>query len=366
MATKKRQVAAVDAGNGGVNAVLGTTKGRHKQHYEPSVRAAASGDSLGLGDLELQFTYVDWRGHRYVTGDDVTRVTRRAIEHHIGAQRYGNEFQQFLVANALARLGVKSGAVDLNLFAPPGLYNDVQPTLVDRFQSAPVEIKLKDDKTLRQWEYSSVTVWPEGVGAAACFILDAEGKSDRDNAGALDGEVIVLDAGAYTLDAIKITNGSFNLETLATATWTNGGLDSHLRQPLLKLIKSQSKDFALMTVDDVDRVIRRGVLTEDYTLKAGRSEIDLAPVVAKYRERYAEWIANNIVDDVFSGLSGINAVILVGGGAALIEDFMTKWYSEKVMQRKDYAATKKLHPVDMNAVGGLRLALMQSRAKKSG
>jgi len=364
MARKKQHTVSIDAGNGGVNAVIATTKGRHKQHYEPSVRAAATGDSLDLGDLELQYQYVDWNGHRYVTGDDVTRVTRRAIEHHIGAQRYGNEFQQFLVANALARLGVKNGAVDLNLFAPPGLFNDVKPVLVERFMEGKVNIALKGDKKPRTWEYSSVNVWPEGVGAAACFILDAEGKPDRENAAALKGEVVVLDAGAYTLDALKITNGSFNLETLASATWTNGGLDAHLRQPLLKLIKQQGDDFNLMTVDDVDQVIRRGVLTDDYTLTAGRSEIDLAPVVEKFRERYAEWIANNIVDDVFSGLSGINAVILVGGGASLIEDHMTSWYGDKIMQRKDYAATRKLHPVDMNAVGGLRLALMQKTAKK--
>src|SRR5262245_59329792 len=63
---------SVDAGNGGTNAVLARPNGSHKTFYEPSVRAAASGDSLGLGkEWEMDYDYVDWNGHRYVTGDDV-------------------------------------------------------------------------------------------------------------------------------------------------------------------------------------------------------------------------------------------------------------------------------------------------------
>src|ERR1051325_2077956 len=106
-------IASVDAGNGGTNAVLAQSKG-YKSFYGPSVRAAASGDSLGLGKgWELEYDYVDWDGHRYVTGDDVIRVTRRALERHMGINRYGNEFHQFLVALALAKLGIKDGEVDL-------------------------------------------------------------------------------------------------------------------------------------------------------------------------------------------------------------------------------------------------------------
>ncbi|PJF39309.1 MAG: hypothetical protein CUN54_08985, partial [Phototrophicales bacterium] len=68
---------------------------------------------------------------------------------------------------------------------------------------------------------------------------------------------------------------------------------------------------------------------------------------------------NNIIDGVFGGLRGIKSVILVGGGAVQIEDHLREWYGDKVLNRKKVAATKRLHPVDMNAVGGLRLALMR-------
>ena len=170
--------ASVDAGNGGTNAVLAKGRSRPKRYYEPSVRAVATGDTLGLGKvLELQYDYVDWYGHRYVTGDDVIRVTRRNLEHHLGTNRYGNEFHQFRVAVALAKLGVSEGTVDLTVFAPPGVYNEISPMMQQRFleEGGLVNIRLKGDKQTRAWRYERVTVWPEGIGAAACYILDDKG-----------------------------------------------------------------------------------------------------------------------------------------------------------------------------------------------
>lgn len=358
-------IVSVDAGNAGVNAVLAKPGGGYKSFYEPSVRAAATGDSLGLGkDLELQYDYVDWYGHRYVTGDDVLRITRRNLERHMGGSRYGNEFHQFLVAVALAKLGIKDGAVDLTLFAPPGFYLDAKQTMQERFceDNGEVEIKLKGDKKPRKWRYSNVTVWPEGIGAAACFVVDDSG--DFIPSDVLSGETVILDMGAHTLDALKLLDGNFNPEALEHATWDNGGIHVHLREPILRVLKQKSEDFANVTVDDVDRVMRLGLVSDDYTLKVAGYEVDLKPLVDKYRERYAGWIANNICDGVFGGFKGIKSVILVGGGATLIEDYMREWYGSKILDRKKHASTKKIHPVDMNAVGGLRFATMRLKKGK--
>ncbi|NIV28736.1 MAG: hypothetical protein GWN58_04220, partial [Anaerolineae bacterium] len=84
-------------------------------------------------DLELQYDYVDWGGHRYVVGDDVVRITRRNLERHQGAFRYGDEFHQFLVAVAVGQLGVRKGAVDLTMFAPPGMYVHARDLIQKRF-----------------------------------------------------------------------------------------------------------------------------------------------------------------------------------------------------------------------------------------
>lgn len=358
-------IASVDAGNAGTNAVI-AKNGGYKSYYEPSVRAVATGDTLGLGkDLELQYEYVDWYGHRYVTGDDVLRVTRRNLERHMGINRYGNEFHQFLVAVSLAKLGVTKGTVDLTLFAPPGMYTQVRQQMIDCFseQKGEVEIKLKSDKKPRIWNYETVTVWPEGIGAAACFVIDEHGEVFPTDL--LSGDTIILDIGAYTLDALKLVDGNFNPEALEHATWENAGLNVHIREPILRVVKKKSDDFANVTVDDIDRVIRNGLVSGDYTLKVAGLETNLKPLLDKHCERYAGWIANNICDGVFSGFRGIKSVILVGGGTPLVESWMREWYGDKLLDPKKHPTTKKIHPVDMNAVGGLRFALMRLKKAKS-
>ena len=350
-------IVSVDAGNGGTNAVLDKGKGKYKSLYFPSVRAAATGDSLGLGkELELQYDTVDWYQHRYVVGDDVLRVTRRHLERHSGPNRYANELHQFLIATAIAQLGVKSGEVDLTLFAPPGLYVKMQPEMIKRLNDAgEVRIQLKGDRKPRTWTYSHITIWPEGVGAVGCFVLDDNGGMAQSDV--LDGETIVLDLGAYTLDALKLTNGNFNPEALEHATFENGGVATHVLDPILRVVKGQGDDFSLLVADDIDRVLRLGLVSEDYTLKVASYEIDLAPLIEKQRQRYAEWIANNIIDGAFSGLRGIRNLILVGGGSLLVEDYLQDWYGDKLLNRKKNPTTRKIHPTDFNAVGGLRFAL---------
>jgi hypothetical protein len=355
-------IISVDAGNGGTNAVM-AKKGGYTSVYFPSVRAAATGETLNLGaNFEMQYEYVDWNGHRYIVGDDVIRVSRRALERHMGMNRYANEMQQFLIAVAIAKLGVSKGTVDLTVFAPPGVYNQLKPDIIKRLMEdkGEVEIKFSGDKKERQWTYENITVLPEGVGAAVCFALDDKGETTKGDV--LSGEVVVLDSGAYTLDALRLIDGNVNPEALQHATWENGGINAHIREPLLNLLKKKSDDFANITVDDIDAVIRAGLEKGDYNLRAGGMVADLKPQIDKYRERFAEWIANNIGDGVFNGFTGIKSVILVGGGATLIGDHMKKWYGDKILDPKKHASTAKIHPVDFNAVGGLRFA--QMRLKK--
>jgi len=279
----------------------------------------------------------------------------------MGSNRYGDEFHQFLVANACARIGVKEGAVNLTLFAPPGMFVEARKTMTERFleNGGNVEITLKADKKPRLFHYEAVNVWPEGIGAAACFIVDEHGALQKNDV--LNGETVILDTGAHTLDALKMVDGKFNPEELEHATWDTGGLHLHIREPILRTLKNKSDDFANLTVDDVDRIIRNGLVSGDYTLRAAGLEVNIEPLLAKYAERYAEWIANNVCDGVFGSFKGIKSVILVGGGTPLIAHHMQKWYGNKLLDPKKYDITRKIHPVDFNAIGGLRLALMRKQ-----
>ena len=109
-------LASVDAGNGGTNAVLVKGKSKPRCYYDRQSAQWPPAIVLVWARIPgIQYDYVDWYGHRYVTGDDVIHVTRRNLEHHLGTNRYGNEFHQFLVATALAKLGVTEGTVDLTV-----------------------------------------------------------------------------------------------------------------------------------------------------------------------------------------------------------------------------------------------------------
>ena len=359
-------VISCDPGNGGTNAVLARNSGRHKSVYFPSVRAAATGDSLGLGkDMELDYQYVDWYGHRYVVGDDVLRVTKRHLERHTGINRYGNELYQFLVAVAIGELGVKDGSVDLTLFAPPGMYLSAKADILDRFndKGLDVEIQFKKDRKPRNWHYDNITVWPEGIGAAACFVLDDEGQLVESDV--LAGEVLVLDMGAYTLDALKMSNGNFNPEELEHATFENGGIMTHILEPILHTLKRMGDDFSLLSIEDAERVLRLGLISGDYTLTVAGQAVDVEPLVNKYRERYAGWIANNILDGVFAGLRGIKSVILVGGGALIVEDFMREWYGRRCSTARNIRPLRRFFRWTSTPSAGLRLALNRIRSTQA-
>lgn len=353
-------IVSIDAGNGGTNAVKSTPKG-WRSIYFPSVRAAATGDTLGLGEqFEMQYEYVDWGQHRYVWGETALKVARRSIERHQGAFRYGDEFHQFLVNVAVGELGIKNGSIDLTLFAPPGMFVEARETMQRRFgeKKGKVALKFKSDDEPRVWTYERITVLPEGIGAAACFALDDMGQPIGDS-DVLSGDSVILDMGMYTLDAIQMTDGNFNPETLATSTWEGQGIKAHILDPILRQVKKAGDDFTLLTIDDIDAVIRQGIQTNDYALRVAGHELDIEKALNKYATRYAEWIANNIIDGVFSGLRGIKSAILIGGGALMTQQHLSKWYPDKLLGFDKSEATRKIQAVEANAVGGIRLAKMR-------
>lgn len=352
---------AIDAGNGGTNVVIAQKRG-HKAIYFPSVRAVTSGESLGLGSqFEMDYEYVDWGGHRYLVGDDVF-ISRNAVERHQGAFRYGDEFHLFLIAVALGKIAPKGGKIDLTLFAPPGLFFDAKQAIEQRFKEHKnsIAIKFKDDKKPRIYTIENLNIHPEGLGALLCFVLDKEGKAIESDL--LEGDNVVLDLGMYTLDALQVTDGQFNPESLASATWETGGIKVHILDPVLRMVKRAGEDFELLTTDDIDRALRNGLATGDYILKSGASQVDIKPAIDKYSERFAGWIANNIIDGVFNSLRGIKSLILVGGGAPLARPYLQKWHNEKMLDASKFKQTKTVSEVEMNAVGGLRLAVSRELA----
>lgn len=355
-------IVSIDAGNGFTNAVRSKGKSTDSIGF-PSVRAIVTGDSLGLGSqFELDIDYVKWGGFRYAVGDNVF-LSGKAVERHQGAFRYGDEFWLFLVATALGKLlPKKGGTVDLTVFAPPSLYFDAKHAIEERMKQhdSQIAISFKGDKKARVFSIEHLTVHPEGLGAVATFALDKQGNPVASDL--LDGKVIVLDFGMYTLDALQIEDGQFNPESLQTATFEGQGIRAHILDRILNKVKKASDDFALLTTDHMDAVLRQGLPTGEYILTSGSSTLDVSKLVTKLNERYAAYIANNIIDSAFDGLRGFKGAILVGGGATLVSEHLKQYYPDKILAMQDYPHVKQVPAIELNAIGGLRLALARQLA----
>lgn len=356
-------IASVDCGNGNTSAMLAGSK---KSISFASIRTQITSKTLGLGKgHELDFTSAVWRGDTYAVGDDALLLNRQRIDQHMGVNRYGGEHHQFLTAYALARLGVgakEAARVDLTLLCPPALYNDLKQRMIDAYSSHPVEITLKGDRKPRQWAYESVRVFPEGYAAAGCFMLDSSGQKSP-LASTLEGDVLLLDTGAYTTNVFRLHNGVFNSADLPQSSIQNGGGDEHIRKPLLEWVHSAGGDLSAVTLFDIDRVLRLASASDDYLLHFGAGDIDLKPMVDHVGKQYADWLANQL-DSRFNGLHEVKGLLVVGGNAAYITSHLNKWYGGKVIDYTGIREFAGMHAADLNAAGGLRMAMARLAAKK--
>ena len=86
-------------------------------------------------------------------------------------------------------------------------------------------------------------------------------------------------------------------------------------------------------------------------------------LASRLNKQYADWLANNALDTRYDGLKDINGLLIVGGNAAYIMPHLQTWYG-KVIDYTNWREFSGLHPADLNAAGGLRLAQARLNAKK--
>jgi hypothetical protein len=363
-------IASIDAGNGGTNiAVLkdGQKPQNPTMDYFASVRAVVRGKGLGLGsESEHQYATVEWNGQKYIIGDDVTRISKQGLDRFIGQDRYGSEMHQFLVLTGLARAGVglKNPAnIALTLFCPPGFYAEQRDKIRYAFENKTYHFTYADKS--HHISISKVFVVPEGQAGLYCFNLSPDGIPNQNNA--LIGDVLILDSGVYTLDAVLIRDGKLVSEQ--TFSLPNAGLDGFIRKPLMLAAQAAGRDFAGVTEDNIDQLIRAYAIAKDdaeqytgCTLYYGGYTVDLVGVMQREIANYVNWIGNNALSR-YEGLRGIKHLVLVGGGASLISPLLSALYPDQVKNtdRPPYYAVAKIAPHNMNVLGGLRIALAKAR-----
>lgn len=362
---KHNTIAAIDAGNGGVNAVVRKSARTTNQVYFPSARAVATGDTLGY-DREKSYKVVEWQGQRYAFGEDAIDI-RSGVESHIGVSRYGNEFHAFLTAVALAECKVANGGVDLMLLAPPGYYKEAKERIQRCFGEYENwrEIAYLTDKRPRKWSYDHIGVLPEGLAAALALALDNNGNMiDSDVMG---GDLLIADGGMYTMDTVLLRDGNFDPETLQHATNSQAGIKKQVLLPVLHQLRNEYTDCRNMEVEHVDRVLRNGMEFGNWVLEIGslrgNRAINTEALFKFYIAQFANYVANRIIDDAYDGLSGIKGVFLIGGWAEMVEPYLVDFYGSKVLTVNTVPHLNGMHPIDMNAHGALRYRLLQQKSE---
>jgi hypothetical protein len=387
MATKNTQrtvldenIISTDAGNGWA-AVYRLVNGKVKQHGIPHARARVTGAKLNT-DLGAQNVaeYADFMGQRYGYGDGIWNLTDAPIDTHQNtARRYGGNMHIFLVLVNIAAMDVKSGSeLTLIVPAPPGLLNEVGPQIKQAFLAGEGgagdglwNIQLRSDKRPRQYKIVRVITVPEGAGAFAAYRFDQNGEiaslPNGQGGDLLAGRVAVLDLGAGTGDTYTIFDGNFNPEAMLHATDDKAGVIHNLLRPILGDVMTAIPSATHLTTAHIDSYLRRYLADpkpENATLRASGKNINIEQSILANCERYAEWISANKVDPIFA--SGIDALVLAGGGWLYIASWIKNWYPNRIiLSPEQFKHTKGIALFDLNGVGQLHFAAAVLKAQQA-
>jgi hypothetical protein len=360
-----------DAGNGWA-ACYRLVNGKIKQHGIPHARARVTGAKLNtdLGSQNLA-DYADFMGQRYGYGDQIWNLTDSPIDlHQNTARRYGGNMHIFLMLVNIACLNVKSGSeLTVIIPAPPGLLNEVAPQIKKAILAgesgkgdAIWHIQLRLDKKPREYKFIRVITLPEGAGAFAAYCFDKNGDSvelrNKDGEDMLAGRVAVLDLGAGTADTYQIFDGNLNPDQIAHASDDKAGVINHLLKPILTEVMEAVPQAKHLTTAHIDSYLRRYVIapSEDTaTIRVSGKSINIEQSILTNCQRYAEWIAANKLDPLWS--SGMDAIIEAGGGWLYIESFVRQWYPDRLLLTPAmFPHTKNIALFDLNGVGQLSFA----------
>jgi hypothetical protein len=370
---------STDAGNGWA-ACYRLVNGKIKQHGIPHARARVTGAKLNadIGGQNIA-EYADFLGQRYGYGDGIWNLTDAPIDlHQNTARRYGGNMHLFLMLVNIAAMGVKPGSeLTVIVPAPPGMLNTVSPQIKQSILAGENgsgdgvwTIQLRTDKKPRQYRFVRVITMAEGAGAFAAYRFNQEGEivelPDHDGTDMLAGRVAILDLGAGTGDTYTIFDGNLNPDSIAHATDDRAGVIHNVLKPILSEILQAIPQATHLTTAHIDSVLRRYVVqqtTDSAALRASGKNVNLESSILTNCERYAEWISANKLDPLFS--SGVDAVVMAGGGWLYIASFIRQWYPDRLLLSPEmFKHTKAIPLFDLNGVGQLHFAAAVMKAQQ--
>lgn len=186
-------------------------------------------------------------------------------------------------------------------------------------------------------------VFPEGAGAAACYLLDSTGRFT--SAQFAKGRTGVVDAGYRTID-YTIFEGPVMLENTARSlTNSVSGIYTLMQQ-------WAAEDYdETWGEDEIERNIQRGYCI----LRESKEQIDLSDWIDDLGRRLAELIENDILLKAWDDLGAVDRVVLAGGISYMTSHHLIDRYPAVVMKKNDFPQARDIGYEYLNVAGHMRL-----------
>jgi hypothetical protein len=272
-----------------------------------------------------------------------TRITSK--------DRIGSEYQLVLILAGTVRalddmITSRADEIKVNavwwLNAPP-IYYRLAPRLYDLAG----EYRVEYNRRVYRLSATVGHVYPEGAGAAACYMLGTTGQFL--NPVFATGHTGVVDGGYRTIDS-AIFEGPALLETSAYSL--TGSISDVYRLMQMWAMDEFGEDW---TEQECETNLRYG----HAVLRETKERVDLADWIDELGERLAALINADIFQKQWNGLGDVDRVILAGGVAYMVAHHLKERYPNVIILREDYPHTATVPYELMNATGHIRLLLAE-------
>jgi hypothetical protein len=259
--------------------------------------------------------------------------------------RIGSEYQLVLLLAATARslAGMYktpevSAPVHWLLNVPPVYWSQA-----DSLYEFDGEYTVEYGKQVFTIQGEVVRVFPEGAGAAACYLLDSTGRFA--NAQLATGRTGVIDGGYRTIDH-AIFEGPVMLENTAQSlTNSVSGVYTLMQQ-------WANEDFGeTWSEDEIETNIQRGYCI----LRTTKEQVDLSGWIDDLGLRLADLIENDILLKAWDDLGAVDRVVLAGGISHMTAHHLTDRYPAVILKKDDFPACRDIPYEYLNVAGHMRL-----------
>lgn len=308
----------------------------------PAAISATSGmldgfNMFGMGKPNNDFV-IGYNGKEYAIGDTVRLkgLTPVTIQHR---SRIATDYYRVLFAAALASTIWESATVRAVVSLPPAAYWDK-----DKLKAILAGEYIVDLPGLGEVVYSvpadSLSVIPEGVGAACCMALDERGN-DRPGEYLSSSTVGIVDIGTYTTDFIL-------LDQLRIV---RSGCDSLTHA--LHDIYSKLRQFCNANGYSLDHYLADRIMRQRYFM-AGGIRHDLNGQIDQWVGELVPALSGTI-RSLWNGGDDCDHMILAGGGSDLI-------YTQLAMEYPQLRTITGIDAYMANCEGAYRWLCLKTRA----